>query len=54
MNKTILIPLLAKAKLSEPHFILRLQAEVSKRFYPSKAGSSKVRGVGTFFITCSN
>jgi hypothetical protein len=39
---------------SFPRFILLLQAEVSKRFYSSKAKASNIRGVGTFFVTCSN
>ena len=30
------------------------EAEVSKVDYPSKTKSSNVRGVGTFFDTCSN
>jgi hypothetical protein len=40
MNKTFLILLLANAIYSEDRFILCLQAEVSKRFYLSKAKSS--------------
>jgi hypothetical protein len=39
---------------AEARFILLLQAEVSKRFYSSKAVSSNVPGVGTFSLTCSN
>jgi hypothetical protein len=57
MNKTFLILLLAKAGYSEARFIPLLQAEVSKRFYSSKAmykGSCNVRDflpvIGTVHI----
>ena len=58
MSNAILILLLSLRVESETRFIRVKKAEVSKRHYSSKANIleylSSVRGVGTFFDTCSN
>jgi hypothetical protein len=41
-------------RIKRGSFIRIKKAEVSKRQYSSKAKSSNVRGVGTFYVTCSN